>query len=93
DDPAARQAGATIRTRSPLSVAVTWEGLRRARHMTLLEVLDADGELARRFGEVPDFREGIRAQVIDKDHDPHWSHSRVEDVTADEVAALLGPDA
>src|SRR5699024_7712178 len=45
-DPAAAQAAELIRTRCPLSVAVTLEGLRRAEHMTLVEVLDDDAVLA-----------------------------------------------
>lgn len=91
DDPAARKAAATIRSRSPLSVAITFEGLRRAEHMTLLEVLDSDTVLAPRLADSADFMEGIRAQMIDKDHDPHWQHARVEDVTADEIAHWFRP--
>jgi enoyl-CoA hydratase len=36
-----------------------------------------------------DFREGVRAAVIDKDRNPRWSPSRIEDVTAEMVAAYL----
>ncbi len=90
DDPAAGRAAATIRSRSPLSVAITFEGLRRAGQMTLLEVLDADTVLAPRLADSPDFLEGIRAQIVDKDHDPHWHHDRVEDVTTDEITHWFG---
>lgn len=88
-DPAARAAGALIRTRCPLSVAVTLDGLRRAEHMTLVEVLDDDAVLAAHFAEAPDFVEGVRAQLVDKDRNPQWQHARVEDVTAEEVAAFF----
>ena len=33
--------------------------------------------------------EGIRALVIDKDHQPRWNPARVEDVTPDQVAAFF----
>ncbi len=36
-----------------------------------------------------DFREGVRAAVIDKDRNPRWSPSRIEDVTPDIVARYL----
>lgn len=88
-DAAAREAAAVIRTRCPLSVAVTLDGLRRAEHMTLVEVLDDDAMLAAHFAAAPDFVEGVRAQLVDKDRNPQWQHARVEDVTADEVASYF----
>jgi len=42
-----------------------------------------------------DFREGVRAAVIDKDRNPRWSPSRLEDVTSEIVApyfAEIGAD-
>jgi enoyl-CoA hydratase len=36
-----------------------------------------------------DFREGVRAAVIDKDRNPRWSPARIEDVTPEMVAPYL----
>ena len=80
--PAPRECAALVRSRCPLSVVVTWEALRRARDMvTLDDVLAQDLVLATYFVHHADFAEGVRAQLIDKDRRPRWSHARLEDVT------------
>ncbi|WP_040158174.1 enoyl-CoA hydratase/isomerase family protein [Nigerium massiliense] len=91
DDPAARAAADDIRRRCPLSVAVSLEALRRAARMdNVAQVLAQDLVLADHLIGGPDFVEGVRAQLVDKDKDPHWSHARLEDVTRDEVLAAFG---
>lgn len=80
-EPAARAAAARIRTRSPLSVAVTWEAMRRAGELPRVgDVLRQDLQLAESFFPQSDFMEGVRAQLVDKDRSPRWQHARVEDV-------------
>ncbi len=80
-----------LRSRCPLSVAVTWEALERARGMTSVEqVLEQDLTLATFFVHHPDFAEGVRAQLVDKDRTPHWTHARLEGVTPDDVSHAFG---
>lgn len=86
---AARQAGRRLATMSPISVAVTLRALRRAASMTLPEVLTQDLTLAMAFAAHPDFVEGVRAQVVDKDRAPRWRHASVAQVTAPEVDAFF----
>ena len=89
-DPDARAAGADLRKRCPLSVAVTLEAIRRARTMSgVEEVLAQDMTVARHMIPRPDFLEGVRAQLVDKDRNPQWQHARIEDVTRDEVLACF----
>lgn len=84
----ARDAAAVIRGRSPLSVAVTLRAIRRARRLPdVRSVLAQDRVLAHHFLWESDFVEGVRAQLVDKDHCPHWWHARIEDVPAELVAA------
>ncbi len=39
----------------------------------------------------PDFYEGVRALIIDKDNRPHWNPARIEDVDPAKVAAHFEP--
>ncbi len=92
-DERAREAGAELRLRSPLSVCISLEALRRAETMSSVdEVLAQDLAIAyAMFGPdgVSDFAEGVRAQLVDKDRQPRWRHARIENVTQDEVAAAF----
>ncbi|MCL2483148.1 MAG: enoyl-CoA hydratase/isomerase family protein [Propionibacteriaceae bacterium] len=87
--PQAREAARVLRLRSPLSVVVTLQALRRAATLSVDEVFDQDLRLGAFFCRRPDFIEGVRAQLIDKDFSPQWSHARIEDVAADEVQAAF----
>lgn len=89
-EPEAREAAATITTRSPHSVAVTLEGLRRAASMSVPEVLEQDLVLGAAFAAHPDFAEGVRAQLVDKDREPKWAHGSVAEVPHNEVLAAFG---
>ncbi|MDR0488115.1 MAG: enoyl-CoA hydratase/isomerase family protein [Propionibacteriaceae bacterium] len=88
--PHARTTAETIRSRSPLSVAVSLEAIRRAATMTQEEVFAQDLQLGRFFCSWPDFVEGVRAQLVDKDFTPTWVHSSLEEVTAVEVRTAFG---
>lgn len=90
--PHARETAALLRTRSPLSVCVTLEAVRRARRMpTLPPLIEQELSLAEALVTGPDFAEGVRAQIVDKDRNPRWQHDRIEDVGRAEVLACF-PD-
>ena len=77
-----REIGDVIAAKSPTALAVTLESLRRARNLPSLEAtLAQEFRVSLRSLASPDFAEGVRAQVIDKDRTPRWSPPRVEDVT------------
>jgi len=91
DVPEARQAAHVIRTRSPLSVAISLEAVRRAAAMTLEETFAQDRRLGTFFVGLPDFVEGVRAQLVDKDRRPRWSYARIEDVPRELVLSAFEP--
>lgn len=91
-EPEARAAADLISTRCPLSVAVALEAVRRAERAGGVEdVLATDRVLGHSFMRHSDFAEGVRAQLVDKDHDPHWSHTGVDDVARSEVLVMFDP--
>ncbi|MEO7126005.1 MAG: enoyl-CoA hydratase/isomerase family protein [Nakamurella sp.] len=85
----ARAAGDVLAVMSPTAVAVTLRALRDARAMTLAEVLAQDLMLSVRFAAHHDFLEGIRAQIIDKDRNPHWDPMDLGDVLPSDVEAFF----
>lgn len=91
-DPAARAAAAEIARRSPLSVAVSLEALHRAATFpTIADQYDQELTLAVRMATGPDFVEGVRAQLVDRDRTPHWAHTSVADVSRAEVLSYFEP--
>jgi enoyl-CoA hydratase len=87
----AAEAADTIETKSPTAVKVALESLRRVRALGLAEALEQEYRVGLRFLAGADFREGIRAQVVDKDRTPHWRPPTLAEVTRDEVEAYFAP--
>jgi enoyl-CoA hydratase len=86
-NPAAKETAETILTRSPTALKATLAGLRAARELNTLEqVLDREYRASCAVLNVPDLLEGIRARVIDKDRNPHWSPAELAGVTDADVA-------
>ena len=89
-DPAANAAAEEISLRSPLSVAVTLEALRRSRSaVSPREVLATDTVVSGNLLQRPDFVEGVRALLVDKDHRPRWEHPDLAAVPRTEVLELF----
>jgi enoyl-CoA hydratase len=66
--------------RSPTSVVLTLELLRHNEGRLLEEVFQADLNAARFIFSHPDFVEGVRARLIDKDDKPRWRPPTIEEV-------------
>jgi enoyl-CoA hydratase len=82
----------TLTKRSPLSLKVTFEQLRRGKaYGTLKEALIVEYRLAHRMIRQPDFVEGVRAVIVDKDQSPKWVPSSLENVSDAFVKSLFDP--
>ncbi len=87
----AAEAAATIEAKSPTAVKLTLESLRRVRGLSLEETLAQEYRVGLRCLAGPDFREGIRAQVVDKDRNPQWKPATLAEVTQADVDHYFAP--
>lgn len=76
-------------TKSPTSLKVTFKKIKQNRTWSLKDVLDQDFTLSQNFVHHPDFMEGIRAQVVDKDRSPRWNPSELQGVTQEMISKLF----
>lgn len=86
DDPWLQRAAKTMTNASPTSMAVAFEQWHTGGHLSLAETFQREFAIAVQFTRHPDFAEGIRALLVDKDRHPAWSPGRLADVTDDQVA-------
>ncbi|MEU3425293.1 enoyl-CoA hydratase/isomerase family protein [Streptomyces gardneri] len=90
--PAAKEAATTLLAKSPTALKATLATLRRSRALTTLEeVLDLEFRVSCTALTTPDLVEGIRAQVVDKDRDPHWAPPTLPEVTDADVSRFFTP--
>lgn len=88
-DPWLAQAGKTFLKGSPTSAALSLELLRRAKHMSLKEVFELELKASIGCCAHPDFAEGVRALLIDKDKAPRWQPATLAEVTPEWIEAHL----
>jgi enoyl-CoA hydratase len=89
---AANDAADLIASRSPISVSVALEAVRRAAKLdTLEDVLRQEYRTSCGSLRSHDLVEGIRAQVIDKDRNPKWSPASLAAVTTADVEGYFAP--
>ncbi|CAH0482262.1 unnamed protein product [Peronospora belbahrii] len=82
---------ATLKKMSPLSLKVTLEQMRQGAVKTYAECFQMEYRVATRMMENPDFFEGVRSVVVDKDRNPKWTKRDITKVTAKEVEAFFKP--
>jgi enoyl-CoA hydratase len=79
----------TLRTVSPSALCWTLKALRHGAAMTLPQCQAAELALTLTAMRHPDFAEGVRAMVVDKDRKPRWQPARVEDVDPEAIAEMF----
>jgi enoyl-CoA hydratase len=80
-----------LSTKCPTSLAVTFRQLQEGAALGFDDAMRLEYRLVPRFLAGHDFREGIRALIVDKDGRPDWRPGRLEDVSAADVDAYFRP--
>ncbi len=80
-----------IRSKSPTSLAVTFRQLGVGATLDFDAAMRLEYRLVHRFLAGHDFREGVRALIIDKDNRPRWRPELLAEVTETAVDAYFAP--
>ena len=75
----------------PLSLRLACEQLGRGRHQSLREAFQMEMVLSANCMRAPNFAEGVRALLVDKDRQPKFEPARLQDVSAAMVDAYFLP--
>jgi enoyl-CoA hydratase/carnithine racemase len=86
EDPWLSKARDSLAHGSSLAARWIYQQLQETRHASLREVFQSEIQLATNIMRHPEFAEGVRALLIDKDRQPAWQYASSRDVT-DEVLA------
>lgn len=76
---------------SPTSLKLTLRQLREGASMSLQDVLTMEYRLSQACLRGPDFYEGVRAVLIDRDQSPRWKPPALEEVTDEFVDDCFKP--
>jgi len=87
----AEETRATLGRMSPTSLKVTLRQLRLCRGRPYDEVVTVEYRLSQHLTARPDFREGIRAVLVDKDNRPTWTPPTLAEVREKDVEACFAP--
>ncbi|KAF8201787.1 3-hydroxyisobutyryl-CoA hydrolase [Pholiota molesta] len=85
---------AMLHMRSPTSLKVALQAIRRGSSLSLLEALNMELKIATAFcrGASPDFATGVTAVIVDKIKErPQWEPSSIKDVTSGIVSRFFDP--
>jgi enoyl-CoA hydratase len=87
----AAKTAATMRTKSPLSLKIALQQMRRGKGWDFETCMRAEFRIVSRIIEGHDFYEGVRAVIVDKDNKPHWDPAPLAAVGDDDVARYFAP--
>ena len=80
-----------IRTKSPLSLKIALQQVRRGKAFDFETCMRVEFRIVSRIIKGHDFYEGVRAVIVDKDNKPRWNPSALSETSEAEVARHFAP--
>ncbi|NWG26637.1 MAG: enoyl-CoA hydratase/isomerase family protein [Pseudorhodoplanes sp.] len=81
----------TMRTKSPTSLKIAREQMRRGRTLSFEDCMQTEFRIVSRIVYGSEFYEGIRAVIIDKDNKPDWRPAALAEIGETEIARYFAP--
>lgn len=75
----------------PLTLHLVWEQFKRARYLSLTEAVQMEYAMSLNCCCHPEFAEGVRARLIDKDNQPNWHWPTLDSVPEAVIRAHFKP--
>jgi enoyl-CoA hydratase len=82
---------ATIRNKSPTSLRIALEQMRRGKKWSFEECMKAEFRIVSRVLYKNDFYEGVRAVIVDKDNKPRWNPATLAEVSVEAIEKYFAP--
>ncbi|MGF6590687.1 enoyl-CoA hydratase/isomerase family protein [Pseudomonas sp. 2835] len=86
-DPLLAKAAQAMLEGCPLTAHLVWEQIQRAKYLSLAQVFQMEYTLSLNCCQHPEFSEGVRARLIDKDQKPRWHWADIAQVPTAVVQA------
>ncbi|SOD94230.1 enoyl-CoA hydratase/isomerase family protein [Caenispirillum bisanense] len=87
----AQQTRDTILAKSPTATKVAFRQIQVGAQVDFDRAMQIEYRLSQRFMKGPDFFEGVRALLVDKDNAPKWSPADLDAVAQEAVDAFFAP--
>lgn len=87
----AAETRAGLSLKAPFALRATHRAITEARHLNFDQCIALEFRMGLRMMLRPDFAEGVRARIIDKDNAPQWQPARLNAVDEAELAEVFAP--
>ena len=87
----AAEAARTLRSRSPTSLCLAFEQMRRGADLDVIAAIRTEYRLVTHIMRGHDFYEGVRAVLVEKDNRPAWQPATLDAVDPDAIREAFEP--